>query len=570
MQNSNKKNLFGIIKKIIYRLKGKGRVRSSITSSSSTSAKSKHKPISTKPEAMHDNSQITIIPTDETDVGDVSRSNQVTQLSYSDKQGSPVFLSSKKRQEKRSLVNFGIDFGTSSSKVFLREVISGNTYAYAFKKPIEAYGPFCWPSTIRIFEGRIYFGIPAENMEQGRAIRSFKICLACKNGFVSKRECSLKTCLINNGNLGSFALDFGKGISVCLKPWELASLYIANLLNEVVSEVFNHDSFGQNTKCTFNMSAPLDMVNIESMKMTFEKVLYIANLIKDKICQGIEVEKAITILDCFKRDFIKLPKEDEKHTFIIPETHAAMVGYVVSGKAEPGLYAAIDIGAGTTDVAIFRYCDKHAVKDVAYYMADTDLVGGDNMDISIMKLVIEGDNEITETKMKLLSYIRHSKRNFDETDGLFLYNKRYDSHSIVAATKSDLDRIYSHYRKTWGKGYQKEMRPDHWKDLNILLLGGCNKLSFVNRRFSQDNPSRDFLGIIKKLQLHPIHLPTDIKVFGSINNTDLSEYVSILILAYGLSFHIAQNPEYFKPHEVEPLPKRNQIKKDSSFEGHWW
>ena len=479
-----------------------------------------------------------------------------------------MFLSSKRRDKIDNLINFGIDFGTSSTKVFLREVIKGKTYAYQFQDHLEALGPFCWPSTVRIYDGRLYFGTVAEKMNYGRTIRSFKVCLACANGYVNNKQCPFKSCLINNDSLGSYVVNMKSSLSVCLHPWEIASLYIANILNILTNGLMKDPSFGLSSKYTFNMSAPLDMVNRENTRMTFEKVLYIANSMKDEIHQGIEIEKAISALDKQIRAFQKVPESAERHTFIVPETHAAMVGYVVSGKAEPGLYAAIDVGAGTTDVAIFRYSQKLAARDVAYYIADTDLIGGDDIDRAILELIVDKKDMAIEEKEKLLGNIRHLKRNYDENKGLSIYDKQYSSDNIISSVKSDLDKMYNHYKKTWGKGYQKEMRPNHWKDLYILLLGGCNQLPFVRNRISEDNPSNTFQGIIKNISVHPLQLPTDIEVLGSTNHTNINEYVSILTLAYGLSFHIAENPDYFTPHEVDPLPPKEYDEPQQ--EGEWW
>jgi len=129
-------------------------------------------------------------------------------------------------------------------------------------------------------------------------------------------------------------------------------------------------------------------VDVEKIKLAFQCVLHLAYLMRGKIGQGISCEEAENILDVELANNPTLPNDEVRQTFLIPETHAAMVGYMNSGKAEPGLFAAVDVGAGTTDVAIFRYCSELAERDLAYYAAKTGLVGGDAIDKTICDLLL--------------------------------------------------------------------------------------------------------------------------------------------------------------------------------------
>jgi hypothetical protein len=473
------------------------------------------------------------------------------------------------------LINFGLDFGTSSCKVMFRDIIRGDAYACVFSNHLEDYGPFCWPSTICVHDGRLYFGTQAERMREGRKIRSFKICLACEDGLVNGHPCPVKSCLTDNDKPSLFALDSGmqlaasRPLTVCLQPWELASLYIAQLLNDIVPTVTNHASFEPSAKCTFNMSAPLDMVNEAKLKSVFERVLYAATLMKNEICQGIEITQAISVINRVKQTTKVLPPTESSRTFIVPETHAAMVGYVISGKAEPGLYAAIDVGAGTTDVSVFRYCEKNAARDVAYYAADTAIIGGDNIDKAILLAIPEIETLSLGDKIRKLALIRQAKSHFNSVSGLTVEDMSMSVETIESVTGEPIDRMCQHYTRTWGKSYVKEQRADSWRRLYILLLGGCTNMQLVRNRLLCENPSREFGHILQNRPCHQIELPGDIKVFGGKANHKVSEYATILTLAHGLSFHIAQNPDYFVPKEVPPLKRRNQTHVDPDDPANW-
>ena len=85
------------------------------------------------------------------------------------------------------------------------------------------------------------------------------------------------------------------------------------------------------------------------------------------------------------------------------------------------------------------------------------------------------------------------------------------------------------------------------------------------------NPSEALNYIIRHIEVQSVELPKDIKVLGSLDNLNINEYASLLTIAHGLSFHIAENPEYFTPKEVPPLPQPPPGEKDPyKPSGHWW
>ena len=465
------------------------------------------------------------------------------------------------------LVNVGIDFGTCSTKVFMRDISARQAYACAFGNALEEFGPFCWPSTVRIDEGRLFFGIPAEQMKTGRAIRSFKLCIACERRFFDSQDCPARQCNHSNYQTGRFDLG-DDGTRRTFQAWELACLYLANLMNTVTQECAGEMPFDENCRWTYNMVAPLDMVEVSGVGEAFEKVLYFAHQIQDKVRQGIGVEDAKDLLNKVSGSTTEIPGREVRQTFVIPETHAAMVGYIISGKAEPGLYAAIDVGAGSTDVAIFRYCSESAERDVAYYSARTVLLGGNAIDRAICEL-LEKHKQAEISLHELLVNVRYSKHTFDQM-GEMVVGAEHLGHEVVCrVVEPVLEKLFTHYRQTWGCGYMKENKPYRWEDLNLLLLGGCSRLSFVQRKLTQ-NPSSALHYIVKHINPRSAQLPRNIKVIGPSERVDINRYADLLTIAHGLSFHIAENPEYFTPKEVPPLPVRPVIADENKPSGHWW
>jgi hypothetical protein len=352
------------------------------------------------------------------------------------------------------------------------------------------------------------------------------------------------------------------GIRRTFQAWELACLYLANLMNTVTQERAGGTPFAENCRWTYNMAAPLDMVEVGGVGEAFEKVLYFAHQIQDKVRQGIGVEEAKDLVNKVSGSTTEIPGREVRQTFVIPETHAAMVGYIISGKAEPGLYAAIDVGAGSTDVAIFRYCSELAERDVAYYAARTTLLGGNGIDSAICQL-------LKDQQAELLVSVRYAKHKFDEMGEMVVGAERLGHEVVCRAVELVLEKLFTHYRQTWGYGYEKENKPPRWEHLNLLLLGGCSRLSFVRQRLAQ-NPSEALNYIVKHIDHRSVELPQNIKVVGQSEGIDVNSYADLLTIAHGLSFHIAENPEYFTPKEVDPLPHRSIVEDQNKPTGHWW
>lgn len=480
----------------------------------------------------------------------------------------PSLLPARDAANKTSLVNFGIDFGTSWTKVFFKEILSGRVCAWSFEPQLDGLPPFCWPSTMRAADGMFFFGTPGERMTGGRVIRSFKVCLACENGLISGNKCTFRQCERVGLPPGVFDLRIAAHTAVIFHPIELVTLYLADLLHELLDRASEEALIDADSKSTFNMAAPLDMLNDPSREAIFNRVLYMSDLIKEDVYQGMPVEEAKRAVSEICAGTPSVPGEEERHTFLVPETHAATMGYIADGKAEPGLYAAIDIGAGTTDIAVFRHCREYCEREFAYYSAGTDLAGGDAMDRAVLAHLAGTADMTMEEQAEVLSQIRSAKQRLDDMDTIPIRGNYLTSDIFVSASHAVLDRILQHYRRVWGRAYQKESNPASWKNLNLFLLGGCNRLRPIRDRIEYYNPAIDFCDI--QTILHPVGLPTGLESLDPCLKSHLAEYSDLLTIAHGLSFHIGEIRRFFKPREVEPMEKQRRKESGLAPEGHWW
>ena len=74
-----------------------------------------------------------------------------------------------------------------------------------------------------------------------------------------------------------------------------------------------------------------------------------------------------------------VPTEEDRHSFVIPESMAALHAYLASPLAEDGLYALIDVGAGSTDISFLRFT-RSLPTQCAFSAARSETGGADNVD----------------------------------------------------------------------------------------------------------------------------------------------------------------------------------------------
>ena len=449
---------------------------------------------------------------------------------------------------KSTMVNVGVDFGTSSTKVVVRDIYADRGHVLAHKDHIAAFGPFCWPSTIAVAEGKLHFGVPAERLRGTRALRSFKICVGCRCGIFSVRHCRNRTCLDHGRKPGVFELVRG----VMFAAEELATLYLANLLGDVHEVMATSKAFHGNLSVSYNLSAPLDHVESEAARTAFERIIYAAHLLSGGVPQGIDAPRARDLLDKLRPQIREMPEPSQRTTFVTPETHAAMVGHIYSGSAEPGRYMIVDVGAGTTDVSLFNY--SHS--GIAYYSAMSKLLGGDDIDVAIAGLV--SSEAAGPTRTELLATVRQAKHKYSAKRGMTVNGTHLTAGDVLGVVKPVVDALYGHYRASFYEGFKKEKNHDLFRELVVAPIGGTCALPFVRDLLSVPPNATGEASGIRRVHLFDIRLPASLAVLGPATKSHLAEYSDVLLIAHGLSFHPGEVPPITAlPKEIaESRPKK--------------
>lgn len=112
-----------------------------------------------------------------------------------------------------------------------------------------------------------------------------------------------------------------------------------------------------------------------------------------------------------------------------------------------------------------------------------------------------------------------------------------------------IDMIWDVYLRAFQDAYRKEPRSSHWRELQIVLVGGGSLAPGVKQRFLRDGPNN----IVEKILAREMKL-SEFQTDGIRESAGLDEYAPLLTVGFGISFPRAEIPDYWKPIEVEPLP----------------
>lgn len=447
------------------------------------------------------------------------------------------------------LIVVGIDFGTSTTKVMYRSAVDFNppVHLVNFAHGHPKFPSFVMPSSIRLdSEYRFWFGDIAE-AGYGKVFRSFKVCAACQVNAIDCRGCHQNN-LEKDPPLGRFKDDLIGFITA----HELMIYYLAWLL-DIVNGVITYDQRNAvEPELQYNLGVPVShLATKPDLVDRFEWILHISLKLRGKIQQGISAAEArshlIEVLPASP-----LPPPAERNHRVLPETAAAAMWLQkTAADEEITNYMLIDIGAGTTDITVYRYAQINS-HILPIYGANSVSVAADNIDFTTIQWFANQCGKKIGTLPQLSSALLQEMRCIKEA--LPRPNKPIEA--VLGGRIFSLDEqtyikeiviphaeaIYKTANETFREAYQLARRESHWQKIKIVLLGGGSRIVGIDRYFS-DNHLRHFM----KQQFTKPQIPDDV-VMKNLNDFQL------LAVAYGLAFPSAEFPDVQPPNRIQPLP----------------
>jgi hypothetical protein len=264
------------------------------------------------------------------------------------------------------IVNIGIDFGTSSTKVAyqLAGKIQVCPIIFEPESKLAFYPPYCIPSVITVDKnGELLLGWPAahSSLRPGsrKPLYSLKMLLAGSYA----REFH-DPALTKDAKRVTRHLGWSEELTT---PDVLTGLYLLHVMRvayQRVSEEYAAPDFELDP--TFTIGMPIHHIECRPVREAFEKILAVIQsmlksyVLPEKLSHGFNSWESIAkkVAGALKnRKLVYKHDDDRTRVFFKPETVAQIASYRNSAARKGGLHVMVDIGSGTTDVTIMNLED---------------------------------------------------------------------------------------------------------------------------------------------------------------------------------------------------------------------
>jgi hypothetical protein len=458
-------------------------------------------------------------------------------------------------QRETKIINIGIDFGTSTTKVGFRDIIEGKSYLLPLNPSATGLQRLMLPTTICIAGPRITLAADGDDagIAAGRTIRSFKTCVACQAGLGSCRQCEPSLAEVSRGHfwIGSRKVPAEAFAAIYLG-------YVATAARRFVREHYREQ---YDLRFTYNIAAPLDHYENNQGRSIFDRLALLTQLLVGRIPQKqISIDAA---LRCYDAACTLLDKRSGgRNCFVLAEPLAAIICYLNSPAAHEGLHAIVDVGAGTTDISFFRRGAVAGQQTLAFYFCNNYFVGGDRIDSALADEIATA-HDLGASRQNIERLVRRAKE-ATGGQGLHLVWDRkdlvLDADSVVRATTAVCDEIFNAYQYAWKKSYEKEKLESRWKKYNLFTIGGGARFSPLRKRLMDKPWDR-----IRSVECRQLPKPNDFSVLGEPDRSKaLIENFPLFAVCYGVTHHKVDYPEFYTPNQMEaleiptgPPPKRS-------------
>jgi len=410
----------------------------------------------------------------------------------------------------RRSIHLGIDYGTATSKMVLREYGPDGERAHIVF-PSSNRGrlrDFRVPSAVCLEGGRLWFGAEAAARQSLRDVKTW---------------CSIKMRVASPQEFHGLAAPLAEGITAD----DLATLTIAYLLQEgkrAADSVSRH--YQTPPAFSFTLGVPMSELDHSHLRGHFADIAQRATHIVGRPAAP-DLRLGIPVLEGWMLvseadDALRRGPASEARRWVRSEVEAALLWPYKSGDTEPGIYAAVDVGAGTTSAAFFEIASRTAgngsVPDArtAGFFGTTCLApGADAVDQALVMFGNTSDPAAMRAK----------------------------ENAVIArvgefAVAGVVSQICQTYALAFDRAWEKHPRPASWDGYRLLLTGGGSEIDIVRRKLSLRAGPK----LRHSPQLVDAAAPSDLEREG-FAAADLRH----LTVAYGLSHYDARVPSITTP-----------------------
>ncbi len=412
----------------------------------------------------------------------------------------------------------GLDYGTHTVKSIVTAFIGERRRREQHVISIDGYNLF--PSVAWVTADQLSIGLRPEGTS--RALRSVKVCLRC--GILQGEPC--RKCFDNNYLL-----------TAELVAWATIA-HCVNCIRKEINAKYPHHryQFNWDTDVEWNMGVPLDGLEQRKLYNLFCDLLWRAVHHGSTVQRSNQINHLCSAYASLQS--VHCPARSESNCFVISEADVAVNAFLKEHHLEDGLYFICDMGAGTLDVAFFRFAQDQS-RPIVFYGTSSVRVGGDQFAHTLIEQ-FQGQDEDAR-------YRRAEELMLSGFAGISLGPQSYDGKFRIF--ESVYGEIAAGRVRAFRRAYLKETLWSRWQGIRGTLIGGGVRIPGVTSeclgKFSYGNVSAD---------IHPKEIRMRFeRLLGA---------TSLHGIAYGLSIPIAEHFESWHPEEISPLETGIARKRD--------
>lgn len=264
-------------------------------------------------------------------------------------------------------LNLGIDFGTSFTKVCVRDTDRDRSWIVSFVKDRPILKESLIPTKLAVCSsGRLLGGMTqSEWLGQTEAIQ-------VSIDFIKMRLAKIELDKEGQGYPSDSLQSFqGSDLNTPESLENLCIFYLSSVILRAKDWVLQNNADlvkNQEISWSANIGVPVKYCDSYALER-FSKVLRLAWLLTESHPQSFQELKERTTQ--LRRDI----SYENMPCFAIPEIAAAVYSYTVSRQAEPGVYIFFDIGSGTLEGASFRFWRENQMPKVDFYSGEVNPLG---------------------------------------------------------------------------------------------------------------------------------------------------------------------------------------------------
>ncbi|MBD2014348.1 hypothetical protein H6F96_10230 [Microcoleus sp. FACHB-53] len=283
-------------------------------------------------------------------------------------------------------LNLGIDFGTSFTKVCVRDTDRDRSWVVTFSNGKPALTQALLPTKLGISsEGKILAGLTP--LEWSKHLEGSYTSI----DFIKMRLANLYI----HQELEGWQFEYLSALKISGLDLEdpdtienLCAYYLSSVISKAKAWVLDNNADlvkNQQIEWSANIGVPVKYCDSKAID-GFGKVLSLAWLLSESHPESTTVNELKQQLKLLR---LEIRDRDDIPCYAIAEVAAAIHSYTASRQATEGVYVFFDVGSGTLEGASFRFWRKDEMPRVDFYSGEVEPLGVN----ALTKCVANGSQE---------------------------------------------------------------------------------------------------------------------------------------------------------------------------------